>query len=73
MVFHCFSPYVATYCCAKRMESVRSDLIAGLAGECVLELSPQRTLIISLGGNPWLFRQTFDSARAQVSPWLPRL
>lgn len=37
VVFHCFSPCVVIYCCAKKMKSIRSDLVAGLAGEHVLE------------------------------------
>lgn len=37
VVFHCFSPCVVIYCCAKKMKSNRCDLVSGLAGERVLE------------------------------------
>jgi len=35
VVFHCFSPCVVIYCCAKKMKNDHSDLVAGLAGERV--------------------------------------
>lgn len=52
VVFHCFSPCVVIYCSAKKMKSVRSDQIAGLAGERVLEAQSTETAYYKSGWEP---------------------